>query len=162
MTQKCTSYKRHGMPQFTCCFAWFILLMLLKRDLIWDFFQTWPWLSNPGTIPSCILNVYDKIHNISYPVSSWYAAYLVTDHYFPNISKSHFRDVRIWLIIQIPKSNYYQNFHLLSTSLLFFFFFFFFLWGEKQFFPFFFFLFFFFFFYFFIFLFFFFLNFSFF
>jgi len=73
---------------------------------------------NAGTIPSCSLNVYDKIHNISYPVSSWYAAYLVTD-YFPNISKSRFRDVRIWLIIQIPKSHYYQNFPLLSTALFF-------------------------------------------
>jgi len=107
------------MSQFTCCFAWFILLIFLKQDLIWGFFQAWPWLLNNGTVPSCSLNVYEKIHNISYPMSLWYAAYLVTDHYFPNISKSHFRDVRIRLIIQIPKNNYYPNFHLLSTVLFF-------------------------------------------
>lgn len=132
MTQKCTSYKRHGMSQFTCCFAWFILLIFLIRDLIWDFFQAsalsryrsrWPWLSNAGTVPSCSLNVYDKVLNFHTQCLHGMLLIWWLIIYFPNISKSHFRDVRIWLIIQIPKSNYYPNFPFLSTALFFLFFF---------------------------------------
>lgn len=92
MTQKCTSYNRNGMSQFACCYAWFIyflstgLGLRLQPSALSRYVSRCPWMSNAGTIPSCSLNVYDKKHNISYPVSSWYAAYLVTDNFRTSVS----------------------------------------------------------------------------